>query len=106
MRCCGPTNIISAAGNFFYDYSYSGGGQLPTAVSYGNDDFSTATTSTYFYYDGLKRPSSTGLSTPFDFEELDYAYDTGSEVTQQVFTANNLLEDHEVGYAFMTPSGS
>lgn len=68
-----------------FAYSYSGGGNRVQAISLPGEDMSVNNG-----YDYLQRLTTTELGGP-SFQELQYSYNSGSEVTQQLFTAGNFI---------------
>jgi RHS repeat-associated protein len=97
------SEIISPAGPFHYSYLdwYSGSSDQISTVYYPNVTSSEAGYDTSYIgnsYDGLSRINRTALNTinsayfhynpPILFQ---YAYDEGSQRTQQVFTAGNFI---------------
>ena len=93
-------STVSPAGNFTYSYfnfAYSGSDRVDK-LNYGNSYVQNK-------YDYLARLTGTALHVPSPFtspaSQFQYSYDVGSERTQQVFTAGNVMN-----YTYATTSGS
>lgn len=79
------SSVVSPAGEFDY-LGYSGAMDQPEEIS-----MSGGYSYIYNGFDGLARLGSTSLNTPLWNDQRGYYYDAGSEVTQQVFTANSSI---------------
>jgi hypothetical protein len=79
------SNFMPPTGTF--TYTYSGGGDLPQQVQFPGSGYIQNA------YDSLARLTNTYLHSPLagTIDQHGYAYDAGSEVTNQVFSAGNFL---------------
>ncbi len=77
-------SFTSPSGTF--SYYYSDGMDRPYIVYMPTDE-----SYNYCVYDSLARPTYSYAGASQTYQQLQYAYDPGSEMTQQVFTANNFI---------------
>jgi RHS repeat-associated protein len=85
------TNVLSAAGNFSYEYVSAAGDRVQRL--YLPNASGSASAYVDNVDDGLARLTSTALVTPVinPANLHSYSYDAGNQRTQQVFTAGNLV---------------